>query len=312
VITVLQKLITVSHGYYQPYFYWMFPIIVAKEQGLFEKLGLNLKVHDIGEQGQPEDKANWYKQALQERSRDFYFCCAWQGIYSTSETGKGRIGAAIRSTLLKTFAIYVRPDGPVKNIIDLAEKGIAVAVNRNADAHYVTLKNLSEFIPSSRVKLSHLGGVERCFRALVRREVDAATLAGPYAEAAEAMGYSRLLPLSRTEPTVVVFNDTLDRKAASHFIRALNEAINLIAKDRETYRQRYIEEFKHVIQLYIPELKRRLPIITPKLTLPVWAPVEPLAQEEFEEIHSFLQEHGLSAGRRGYDETVDSALLTVG
>ena len=28
-----QKLTTISHGYYQPYFYWMFPIVVAREEG---------------------------------------------------------------------------------------------------------------------------------------------------------------------------------------------------------------------------------------------------------------------------------------
>ncbi|MDA4133707.1 MAG: hypothetical protein OK454_11385, partial [Thaumarchaeota archaeon] len=138
-----QKLTTISHGYYQPYFYWMFPIVVAREEGLFEKEGVTLEVHDIVPGGQPENKAEWYKEALEDRSRDFYFCCAWQGVYSTCETGKGKIGAAIKSTLIKTFGIYVKPDSPIRSILDITENGLEIAVNKNADAHYVTLQNLS-------------------------------------------------------------------------------------------------------------------------------------------------------------------------
>lgn len=305
------KTAVVSHGYYQPYFYWMFPIIVAKEEHIFEKHGIELKINDITPQGQPEDKANWYSRAFQGGLRDFYFCCAWQGIYSTSETGKGRIGAAIRSTLLKTFAIYTHKDGQVSSIIELAEKGIPIAVNKNADAHYITLKNLQEFIPSSKIKFSHIGGIERCFRALIRGEVEAATLAGPYAEAAEAIGYRRLLPLSRNEPTVIVFSDTLDRKIISLFIGALNEAIELINRNRQKYRERFIEEFVKVANVFIPELVEKLPIIVGNLTLPVWANLEEFSRKQFEEIHSFLIEHGLLAGKRGYNEIVDSNLLTV-
>ncbi len=163
----MKTLTKISHGYYQPYFYWMFPILVAREQHLFEQDGIELEVHDIVPQGQPEGKAQWYKEAFETKSRDFYFCCAWQGIYSTSETGKGLIGAALKSSLIKTFAIYTRPDTRIHSVLDLIESGTPIAVNKNADAHYVTLKNLSEFVPADRVRLTHLGGVERCLKALI-------------------------------------------------------------------------------------------------------------------------------------------------
>ena len=97
---------SIRHGYYQPYFYMMFPILVANEQGIFKGEGIDLDIHDIVEGGQPEDKANWYKEAFEEKSRDFYFCCALQGVYSTCTNRKGKISAGIKSTLIKTFAIY--------------------------------------------------------------------------------------------------------------------------------------------------------------------------------------------------------------
>jgi ABC-type nitrate/sulfonate/bicarbonate transport system substrate-binding protein len=303
-----QKLTTISHGYYQPYFYWMFPILVAREEGLFEKEGVTLDVHDIVPQGQPENKAGWYKEALDDRSRDFYFCCAWQGVYSTCETGRGKIGAAIKSTLIKTFGIYTKPDSPIRSILDITENGIQIAVNKNADAHYVTLQNLSEFVPPSQIKLMHLGGIDGCFKALAAGDVQAATLAGPYAEAAEAIGYRRVMPLSRTEPTLVVFNDAVDTSAANSFLAAVNKAIDRVNGDRTKYHARYLKEFEEVVNKYIPELKDDLTKVKARVTLPVWAESKILAEEDFNGVHEFLLEHGLSAKGKGYEGTVKTNL----
>ncbi|HEV2139544.1 MAG TPA: hypothetical protein VGR53_12005 [Nitrososphaerales archaeon] len=298
------KQVVITHGYYQPYFYWMFPIVVAREEGIFEKEGVDLRVHDIVTGGQPEDKASWYKEALEKNSRDFYFCCAWQGIYSTSETGMGKIGAALKSTLIKTFGIYSRPDTGFENILDLVESGKPIAVNKNADAHYVTLRNLAEFVPESKVNLTHLGGVERCFKALMAKGVDAATLAGPYAEAAEAIGCKNLLPLSRTEPTVVVFDDDLGMEAVEKFVAGINGAVRLINTDRPKYAVRYKTEFRQVVERYLPEISGKLNDIMPRISLPVWQDAKPMGKEEFEGVRNFLLEHGLSSAGKGYEGSV--------
>jgi len=305
---MVQKLTTISHGYYQPYFYWMFPIVVAREEGLFEKEGVTLEVHDIVPGGQPENKAEWYREALDDRSRDFYFCCAWQGVYSTCETGKGKIGAAIKSTLIKTFGIYVKPDSPIRSILDITENGLEIAVNKNADAHYVTLQNLSEFVPASQIKLMHLGGIDGCFKALAAGDVKAATLAGPYAEAAEAIGYRRVMPLSRTEPTLIVFNDAIDTSAANSFLAAVNKAVDKIDGDRKKYHARYLKEFEEVVNKYIPELKNDLPKVRARITLPVWAESKIFAKDESNGIHEFLLEHSLSVKGGGYEGVVRTNL----
>jgi hypothetical protein len=302
----VEQLVRISHGYYQPYFYWMFPIVVAREERLFEKRGVEIDVHDIVPSGQPEDKAGWYKNAFDTGTRDFYFCCAWQGIYSTCETGRGKIGAALRSTLIKTFGIYTRPDTGIEDILELTRRGSPIAVNLNADAHYVTLKNLIEFVPEAKVRLAHIGGVEKCLEALMSKKVDAATLAGPYAEAAEVLGYRKLLALSRTEPTVIVFNEYLGMPAVTRFVEAINDAVALIDKDRTKYGSRYRKEFAEVVNKYMPELQPHLKEIQRRLALPVWAEATPMGKEEFGEIHTFLLEQGLSARGRGFDAVVEA------
>jgi ABC-type nitrate/sulfonate/bicarbonate transport system substrate-binding protein len=286
----------------------MFPILVAREEGLFEKEGVTLEVHDIVPGGQPENKAEWYREALDDRSRDFYFCCAWQGVYSTCETGKGKIGAAIKSTLIKTFGVYTKPDSPIRSILDITENGIQIAVNKNADAHYVTLENLSEFVPTSQIKLMHLGGIDGCFKALAAGDVQAATLAGPYAEAAEAIGYRRIMPLSRTEPTLVVFNDAVDTSAANSFLAAVNKAIDKVNGDRARYHEIYVREFEEVVNKYIPELKSELPKVRAAITLPVWAESKILSEDAFNGVHDFLMENGLSVKGKGYEGTVKTNL----
>ncbi|HXW36354.1 MAG TPA: hypothetical protein VEJ36_00380 [Nitrososphaerales archaeon] len=300
----MEKPRVVTHGYYKPYFYWMFPILVAKEQGLFEKEGVSLEVHDIVPGGQPEDKASWYSKAIDEGSRDFYFCCEWQGIYSTAQTGKGKIGAAIKSTLIKTFAIYARSDSGFTNVLDVVESGTPIAVNKNADAHYVTLKNLAEFVPEEKVTLEHLGGVEKCFKALISGHSKAATLAGPYAEAADALGYRRLLPLSRTEPTVIVFDNELGMDTVSRFLVAINKAVSLIDGDRPKYERRYKEEFRQVVEKYIPEVASKTDAIISRISLPAWADATALSRDEFDSVRNFLLEHGLSAQGKGYEGSV--------
>jgi hypothetical protein len=301
----------ISHGYYQPYFYWMFPILVANEQGLFQEEGIDFSIHDIVGGGQPEDKANWYKEALEEKSRDFYFCCAWQGVYSTCTNNKGRIGAGIKSTLIKTFAIYTKPDSNFENILDIVRQGAPIAVNKNADAHYVTLKNMSEFVPADQIKFAHLGGVEKCFKALIHDEVKVATLAGPYAEAAEALGYRRLLPLSRTEPTFIVLNDRLDEDASRSFLVALNKAVDLINGDRTKYKERYLKEFRAVVEKYLPEISLNLDTILLRVRLPAWDRVEAVSRNEFDEIQTFLLDNGLSVNGPGYEKIVEPE-ITLG
>ncbi len=295
----------IAHGYYQPYFYWMFPIVVAREAGLFAERGVELDVHDIVAGGQPEDKAGWYKNAFDSGSRDFYFCCAWQGVYSTCETGRGKIGAALKSTLIKTFAIYTRPDSEIGDILDLTNSGTEVAVNLNADAHYVTLQNLLEFVPEEKIKLAHIGGVEKCLEALMSKKVDAATLAGPYAEAAEALGYRKLLALSRTEPTLMVFNDSLGIEAVRKFVGGINDAVRLIDEDREKFTARYRDEFAEAVRNYVPMLRPHLAQVKERVTLPVWADATALGREEFGKIHSFLIEQGLSVQGKGYEGVVE-------
>jgi hypothetical protein len=302
----MSQKVSLSHGYYKPYFYWMFPIVVANEEKLFEAEGVDMQISDIVSGGQPEDKAGWYKNALDSGTRDFYFCCAWQGVYSTCSTGRGRIGAGLRSTLIKTFGIYSKPDSGFENVLDIPRRNAKIAVNKNADAHYVTLKNLTEFVPESEIKFAHLGGIEKCFKALINDEVEVATLAGPYAEAAEAIGFRRLLPLSRTEPTFVVLEEHIDEATAKSFFKAINGAIDLINGDREKYRQRYLKEFSDVVEKHLPEISGRLDSILPKIRLPAWAPAEAVTRNEFDQIQTFLVEKGLSVGGRNYDSTVES------
>ncbi len=302
---------TIKHGYYAPYFYWMFPLIVANEEGIFKKEGIDFKVTDIVAGGQPENKADWYFEAFQKGVRDFYFCCAWQGVYSTNATRKGRIVAAAPSTIVKTFAIYALPDSEVKSVFDIGDHQYPVAVNKFADAHYVTLKNLKQFLPDSQIKLAHLGGVEQCFKALLDGKVKAATLAGPYADFAYHIGMRKILGLSRDEPTFVVVDESFDKDTVAAFLKAINGAIARIRKDPDRYKDRFFKEFETVVKAFLPEVAPKLKGFKDRVQVPVWADLRPVDKQEFEAIKGFMEDTGLITGKSKFEELVNTETVVL-
>ena len=302
---------TIRHGYYAPYFYWMFPLVVANEEGIFKKEGIDFRVTDIVASGQPENKADWYFEAFQKGVRDFYFCCAWQGVYSTNATRKGRIVAAAPSTIVKTFAIYALPDSEVKSVFDIGEHRYPVAVNKFADAHYVTLKNLRQFLPDSQIKLAHLGGVEQCFKALLDGKVKAATLAGPYADFAYHIGMRKILGLSRDEPTFVVVDESFDKDTVAAFLKAINGGIARIRKDPDMYKDRFFKEFETVVKAFLPEVAPKLRSFKDRIQVPVWADLRPVDKQEFEAIKGFMEDTGLITGKSKFEELVDTEPLVL-
>lgn len=302
---------TIRHGYYAPYFYWMFPLVVANEEGIFKKEGIDFRVTDIVASGQPENKADWYFEAFQKGVRDFYFCCAWQGVYSTNATRKGRIVAAAPSTIVKTFAIYALPDSEVKSVFDIGEHRYPVAVNKFADAHYVTLKNLRQFLPDSQIKLAHLGGVEQCFKALLDGKVKAATLAGPYADFAYHIGMRKILGLSRDEPTFVVVDESFDKDTVAAFLKAINGGIARIRKDPDMYKDRFFKEFETVVKAFLPEVAPKLRSFKDRIQVPVWADLRPVDKQEFETIKGFMEDTGLITGKSKFEELVDTEPLVL-
>jgi len=303
-------MLEIKHGFYTPYFYWYFPIIVAGEENLFEKEGLKLDVKDIVKSGQPEDKAQWYLTALQEGVRNFYFCCTWQGVYSTSSTKKGKVVAAAPSTLIKTFGVYTTKTSGISSIFDLATKNGRIAVNKNADSHYVTLKNLREFIPDNQINLVHTGGVEACLRALLDKKVEAATLAGPYAEFADHIGLRKLLGLSRDEPSLVVMDDSVSNDTVGKFLRSINHGIKKIRENPEKYRELYYSQFESVIRGEFPELITNLDGFKDRMTIPVWSDLRPLSSAEFNKTKDFMVDTGLPIGDAEYSKLVNSKLET--
>lgn len=302
---------TIRHGYYAPYFYWMFPLVVANEEGIFKNEGIDFKVTDIVATGQPENKADWYFEAFQKGVRDFYFCCAWQGVYSTNSTRKGRIVAAAPSTIVKTFAIYTLPDSGIKSVFDIGRHQIPVAVNKFADAHYVTLKNLRQYLPDSQIKLAHLGGVEQCFRALLDGTVKVATLAGPYADFAYHIGLRKILGLSRDEPTFVVVDESFDDEMVAAFLKAINGAIARIREDPDRYKERYFKEFQTVVKAFLPEVAPKLEDFKNRIQVPVWADLRAVSKEEFESVKGFMEETSLIAGKSSFDELVNTKAVLL-
>ena len=106
-----------------------------------------------------------------------------------------------------------------------------------------------------------------------------------------------------------MLDEHLDEESSRSFLVALNKAVDLINGDRLRYRERYLKEFREVVEKYLPEISGNLEIILPKIRLPAWSKVEAVTRNKFEEIQTFLLDNGLSVDGQGYEKTVEPRII---
>src|ERR1700752_3135220 len=104
------------------------PWRVAYEQGFFSDEGLTVEYNEDnpkGVAGRVEDfYQRWKESQLQQGELEVYPVCEWGAIERVHALGKGRIIGL--DTTVRTGAIMVRKDSPVRALTDLADKPIAV------------------------------------------------------------------------------------------------------------------------------------------------------------------------------------------
>jgi NitT/TauT family transport system substrate-binding protein len=174
------------------------PEIVAYEEGLFEKEGLQIEWADRHKGANTERVATniispkgldpflTHGKMLEDGKADMYNACEWGNYCRIEETGKGsrQVG---RRAIIAYAAIVVGPRSSIYTPQQLA--GIPVAVPFYFGTHYVALHLLQGFVPRDMVKLCSAPS-RSYFRlqALLAGEVQATTLTEPHITLAEKLG----------------------------------------------------------------------------------------------------------------------------
>ena len=227
------------------------PELVAYNEGLFAKEGLEIKWADRDETGLKTvvksasnplgvDPFGSHGKLLEAGKADMYNACEWGNYCRVEDTKVGSRQLGRRGIV--TFAgIVVRPESDVYTGQQLA--GRAVGVPFYAGTHYLALHLLSGFVPRDMVKIVPApSGSRSRLEAMMRGDVEAVTLTEPYLTLAEKKG-CRVICSAFYHGTEVA-SDKVDAETYAAFNRAVRAAVKMINADKKKYLQYFIDYHK--------------------------------------------------------------------
>src|SRR6266568_4477332 len=227
------------------------PELVAYDEGLFEQEGLLVEWAERDEAGvktadtsltnvKGADPFGSHGKLLEAGKADMYNACEWGNYCRAGATGVGsrQVG---RRAIVAYAAIVVRPDSPVYTAQQLA--GRKVGVPFYAGTHYLALHLLEGFLPRELINVCRApNGSRNRFNLMMKGEIEATTLTGPYITLAEKKGCRTIC--SAFFHGTEVASDKVDAETYAAFNRAVREAVRRINADKRGYLHYFIDYHK--------------------------------------------------------------------
>jgi NitT/TauT family transport system substrate-binding protein len=264
------------------------PWRVALEQGFLADEGLVVEYHEDnprGLEGRCEDfTQRWKESQLAEGALEVYPVCEWGAIERVQRLGKGRIIA--QDTTVRTGAIMVRAESPVRQPADLRDR--TIAVTWHAGTFYAVIEALEAAgLTLPEIKLMHAN--DR-LGALLSGEVEAAGLMEPLVSRAAAAGARRIADLAWRGG--IVASDDVDEDTAARLLRALNRAVEWLQRNEPRQREELLRDLP-------PE--QRAGGLLPELVGP-----QPYSRDRFERTAEWMLARGFLPETARYEEIVSS------
>lgn len=227
------------------------PELVASQEGLFQKEGLNIEWVDTDEGVPREAKTDVlspkglnpfssHGRLVEEGKADLYNACEW-GNYcrvQDSSVGSRQLG---RRGIVTYAAIVVRPDSPVYTPQQLANRSVGVPFYFGT--HYLALHMLEGFLSRDLINVCSVPhGSRYRFDLLMKGEIEATTMTEPYITLAEKQG-CRVICSAFYHGTAVA-SDKLDAETYGAFNRAIMEAVRRINANKRAYLHYFIDYHK--------------------------------------------------------------------
>ncbi|HVY57496.1 MAG TPA: hypothetical protein VHA77_06565 [Xanthobacteraceae bacterium] len=221
------------------------PWRVAVEQGFFADEGLTVEYHEDnpkGVEGRCEDfSQRWKESQLQQGALEVYPVCEWGAIERVQTLGKGKIIGL--DTTVRTGALMVRADSPIRSVAEL--RNVPIAVTWHAGTFYAAIEVLEAAgVPFDEIKLVHAN--DR-LDALLSGKTQAAALMEPLVSRAREAG-SRQIAELRWRGGIVA-GDDVDDETADKLMRALNRAVAWLRENEDRSRTELLRDLK-------PELRK--------------------------------------------------------
>jgi NitT/TauT family transport system substrate-binding protein len=208
---------------------------VAMQEGYFAAEGLDVEFDWKTFRGtQSSWKGLEYLQRPQDRpyTEDkvdvIQGACVWGSICNAS-AGMGRFVADAYG--VSPWAIFVRPDSPIRAPADL--KDIPISVGMRAGSHFNVPYRLEKYLPLENIKTVNTGGFGARLRALLDGEVEAASLLPPQIAMAEQLGLRKII--ADTFHTLWWVPEGASAEVVTGYLRALDRAEQAMDGDLEKY-----------------------------------------------------------------------------
>src|SRR5690349_19572062 len=258
---------------------------VAMQEGYFAAEGLDVEFDWKTFRGtQSSWKGLDYLQRPQDRpytedkSDVIQGACVWGSICNAS-AGMGRFVADAYG--VSPWAIFVRPDSPIRKPEDL--KDVPVSVGMRAGSHFSVPYRLEKYLPLENIKPVNVGGFGARLTALLDGEVEAASLLPPQIDMAKQLGMRPII--EDTFHTLWWVPDDMSPYVLSKYFGALNRAEHALQADLSKYlplwRLSIPAEFQ-VMRWDFSEFSRGERFV-----------YEPVPKSEFEEVMRQVERWGL-------------------
>jgi hypothetical protein len=273
---------------------------VAEEKGYFGDEGLvyefrdqltssDGKKHDLG------NKVGAFQTFERGRTADIGCACHWT-VNVSSSVGHGKLYADAYS--VAPAGIFVPPESPIKNPLDLAD--VPISVGYQSGSHYSSIQALEQYVKPSDIKLSFTNGLLfKRMELLVDRKIPAASLfSGPY-YFMEQLGFRKIIDTTFMIASMITREP--DPEDVRKYFRALRKAQSDIDLRPERYTHHYKKEFPERFNAMMDTRR--------------WGPgerlvFEPYTKEMFESAHQWIVQHEIftkdKMGSGIYEESVVS------
>jgi NitT/TauT family transport system substrate-binding protein len=208
---------------------------VAMQEGFFAVEGLDVELDwktfrgtqsswkDLQYFQRPQDRPY-----TEDRAEVIQGACVWGSICNAS-AGMGRFVADAYG--VSPWAIFVRPDSPIRQPRDL--KDIPIAVGMRAGSHFNVPYRLEKFLALEHIKTVNTGGFGARLKALLDGEVEAASLLPPQIAMAEQLGLRKII--EDTFHTLWWVPDGSPPEIVTGYLRALDRAEKALDADLAKY-----------------------------------------------------------------------------
>ena len=155
------------------------PIYVARDEGLFERAGIEVRLQARYSERNASDKEPFarLKESLFEQGKaDVYNLCEWAGIDRSEHSARGAQVLALRPAVGAQAIISFDP--ALQEPRDLA--GVPVGINDKTGSHYTTLQSLEGVLAREDIVVEHVGVPERRYEALKQGTSRAVAVMEPF------------------------------------------------------------------------------------------------------------------------------------